>query len=166
MNNIYLISEQYIKSKSLIDTNVDASILLPAIDYSQDIKLTELIGLELVEKIKHLVENNTIKDSTNIKYKVLLEEFIIPYLSAQVVSEIQIPLNYKIRNAGIVGNLDDKNSIVNLDDIKYLKSYYEDKAQFYGQRMIDYICNNNYAEYFSKNKPFGEKSAFKCNLYL
>ena len=67
------------------------------------------------------------------------------------MSEIQIPLSYKMRTNGIIKNSDDKTVTIDMKDVMYLKTYYDDKATFFLKRLVDYLCANRmtYPEYKS-----------------
>lgn len=99
MRNIYLISEKELRQASMIDDNVDSTFLTYSIMQAQETGLQEVIGSELYESILKQVEEHTF---LNDDYKTLLDKYIQPYLVNETTSQIVIPLQYKIRNAGIV----------------------------------------------------------------
>lgn len=135
---IYLISEKTLKTESYINDNVDSSMILPSIITSQDIHLQQLIGTNLYKKLKSLVS----EDKVDGKYKELLDDYIRPFLIHAVMSDIQIPLAFKQRNNGITqGNSEHMNNTF-MNEVKELKTYYEQKMNFYGLRMSDWLKAN------------------------
>lgn len=155
--NIYLISEDTIKSESYINDNLDSSLLLPSIQSAQDMHLQPLIGTNLYKKLMDLVDKDEITQESNQHYKYLLDKYIRPFLLYAVQMDIQIPLAFKMRNAGIVQS---NNEYVNnsyLTDVQSLKTYYEQKMNFYGIRISDWLqANSNYIPEYNTRKDCSE----------
>lgn len=151
MANILLISEETLKEMSLIGDNVESQFILPAIELAQEQGLQTIIGTKLLRKLQTLVDDGSITAETNSKYKELLDDYITIYLSYQVMSEIQIPLSYKMRNSGLIQNQDDKQITLSLKDVMFIKQFYDDKALWFSKRLSDYLCANStlYPEYKS-----------------
>jgi len=149
---IQLISETTLKDLTLINDNVDAAFITPAIQKAQDMGLQPLIGSNLLNKVCTLVKDKTIDDPENEAYKTLLDDFIIPYLCNKVMADIQIPLFAKLRNAGIVQSQDLQTQQLSREDVDYIKKDFEYSADFYGTRMTDYLCANasQYPEWRSR----------------
>lgn len=165
---IQLISEKRLKKDSLIDDNVDGIYLLPAIQLAQEVGLQPIIGGVLYKKLLNLVDNGDIQTET--EYKVLLDDYCIPFLIYKVMSEIQIPLSFKMRNQGVVNTSDDHSYNVDIKDVQYLKNYYDENATFYANRLTDYLCANSskYPEYNQniKGEMKSNKNAYNTNIYL
>jgi hypothetical protein len=151
MNDTLLISEQTLKNDSLIGDNVESVLILPAIVIAQEQGLQPAIGTKLIRKLQALGDDGTITSNTNAAYKSLLDDYITTYLEYMVMAEIQIPLSYKMRTNGVVKNSDDKTISVDLKDVMFIKTYYENKATFFLNRLTDYLCANRmiYPEYKS-----------------
>lgn len=149
MAEILLINENVMKSVGLINDNVDSCYLQPAMVLAQEVSLQQLIGTKLLKKIKSLISDGTIDEPDNNKYKVLLVDYIKNYLIWQTTSEIQIPVNYKITNSGVIQNEDERKAGVDMKNVQYLKEYYASKALFFGKLLTDYLCKNSglYPEY-------------------
>lgn len=139
MRNIYLINEQTIRKASMIDDNVDASYLQYAIWTAQETSLQEILGSKLYESILSQVESGTFKAP---EYKKLLDNLIQPYLTNEVTAQIIMPLQYKIRNAGVVIGNDQHYQSMSMADVERVQQSYMHKAAFFGNRMIEYIVDN------------------------
>lgn len=169
--NIYLISEDTIKSESYINDNLDSSLLLPSIQSAQDMHLQPLIGTNLYKKLMDLVDKDEINQESNQHYKYLLDKYIRPFLLYAVQMDIQIPLAFKMRNAGIVQS---NNEYVNnsyLTDVQSLKTYYEQKMNFYGIRISDWLqANSNYIpEYNTRtdcSEMMSDSNAYNSGILL
>lgn len=143
MNNVQLISETTLKKYTLINDNVDACYIAPAVQKAQDMGLQPLIGTNLYDKICSLVAAGTIGATENVNYKTLLDVYITPYLCQNVMAEIQIPLFAKIRNSGILNSTDQQTNNLTMQEVEWMKRNFETDANFYGKRMVEYLCTNS-----------------------
>lgn len=171
MTRVFLISEAILKKNSVINNNVDTMYILPAIEYAQDAGLQPLIGTKLYNKLMDLVEDGSITGSTNEDYKYILDEYIIPYLTNKVTAEIQIPLSFKLRNQGVVQQTSDNSYVPSIKDTQYIIQNYENKANFYGNRLTDYLRANRmkYPEYCSVDScadMHSDGGAYKTGIFL
>lgn len=169
MNEILLISEKTLKQNSVINNNVDSMYIFPAIRYAQDAGLQPLLGTKLYNKLMDLVDNGNITGATD--YKLLLDEYTTPYLINKVTADIQIPLTYKLRNQGVVQNTSDNTYLPSMKDMQYVIQNYENKANFYGNRLSDYLKANRskYPEYCSVDSCADMRSdsnAYNTGIYL
>ena len=169
MARVFLISEATMKKNSVVNNNVDGMYLLPAIEFAQDAGLQPIIGTKLYNKLMDLVENGSITGS--IDYKYLLDEYITPYLINKVTADIQIPLSFKLRNQGVVQQTDANTYVPSMKDIQYVIQNYENKANFYSNRLSDYLKANRkkYPEYCSVDSSAdmpSNKNAYNTGIYL
>ena len=169
MARVFLISEATIKKNSVVNNNVDGMYLLPAIEFAQDSGLQPIIGTKLYNKLMDLVENGSITGSTD--YKLLLDEYITPYLINKVTADIQIPLSFKLRNQGVVQQTDTNTYVPSMKDIQYVIQNYENKANFYSNRLSDFLKANRkkYPEYCSVDSSAdmpSNKDAYNTGIFL
>ena len=169
MARVLLISEKTLKSNGVINNNVDGMYILPAIEYAQDAGLQPIIGTKLYNKLMDLVSDGSIQQETD--YKVLLDEYVTPYLLNKVTADIQIPLNYKLRNQGVVQNQADNTIVPTMKDLQYVIQNYEYKAIFYGNRLSDYLMANKskfpeYSKVDSSADMHSNQNSYKTNIYL
>lgn len=169
MARVFLISEATMKKNSVVNNNVDGMYLLPAIDFAQDAGLQPIIGTKLYNKLMDLVEDGSIIQATDYKY--LLDEYITPYLVNKVTADIQIPLSFKLRNQGVVQQTDANTYVPSMKDIQYVIQNYENKANFYSNRLSDYLRANRskYPEYCSVDSCAdmpSNKDAYNTGIFL
>lgn len=167
MNNIFLISEDYIKSNSNLDNNMSGKYLQTAIKLSQDIELQSVIGTKLLEKIQQLVIDGFPENS---RYKELLDDYIQPFLLYNVLSEVTIQISFKLSNFGVVRTDDEKDLATDLNNVNLIKKYYRNKADFFKKRLQDWIIThyNDFPELYTY-KPLEDMypnlySASSCGL--
>ena len=169
MARVLLLSEATMKKNSVVNNNVDSMYLLPAIEFAQDAGLQPIIGTKLYNKLMDLVENGSITGSTDYKY--LLDEYITPYLINKVTADIQIPLSFKLRNQGVVQQTDTNTYVPSMKDIQYVIQNYENKANFYSNRLSDFLKANRkkYPEYCSVDSSAdmpSNKDAYNTGIFL
>ena len=147
MSKVYLISDEILKSETIINDNTGSEYIRPAIETSQDIYLQQLIGTELLDRLYNDVENNTLTED----YKILIDDYITNFLKYKVLSEIVIPLSYKYRNVGVVQTNGNNIASTTLRDAQLVQNHYEIRATFYANRMTAYLNANanKYPEYKS-----------------
>jgi hypothetical protein len=143
------ISPEYIFKHSPVDDNIDPDLVAPFIRMAQDLFLQEILGNTLYQKLINDVINNTLSGY----YKTLMDDYIQPALVNWVVYETIPFINYKFTNKAISekntsGNTGGSNP-TSLTVIKYLRDIVRDRAEYYNQRIRDYILNNigNLPEY-------------------
>lgn len=164
MDKVLLISEEKIKKYTLVNDNVDGQYLQVAIQSAQEIDLNNLIGPVLYEKII----NDIKMDTLTAPYKLLVDEYITPYLCWQVMSTIQVATNYKLTNSGTIQNNDDKKSAVEYNNGRALCEQFAKYANAYATKMKNFLqCNaSTYPEYRQcKNYEWAEDTPL-CSIFL
>lgn len=161
----FIITSQNLKDQSLVDQNVADFYCNQAIKISQDINLQQLIGENLYRAILAKIVGNTLTG----KYKELVENYIYDYLYLDATSEIQIPLAFKNRNAGIVRTTDDNVESAAMEQVQYLKQYYRDRANFYAIGIKNFIEKNktSFPEYESEDcNELKPNNKFRPNINI
>ena len=143
MNKILLVSEDFVKTNSALNDNLWGKFLLPAIREAQDINLQTYLGECLYKRILGMVADNSITASTNESYKALLDDYVQPYLLYQVQANIIPTINAKLGNIGSVVSNDEHISTLSQANIDLVQSDFQHKADFYAQRMLNFILNHS-----------------------
>lgn len=146
---IYFITTAYLKSNSVINQNVDDSLLNSAILDAQNIHLQTALGSVLFRKFESLISTNTITNIGNKVYKDLLDDYITQMLVNWTVYEALPNIRYKVMNKSVSGQTSDNSTPVEPDDLNFYRNSVKDKAEFYTQRLIDHLMFNSaiYPEY-------------------
>lgn len=148
MDNIMLISPNTVKARGDVALNYDDTFIGSAIRTSQEVFLVDFIGKECVDALTDLVgrkiqgEEDNIDSEGRIAYKTLLDEYLRPLLSYQVLLETALRTSLKIRNLGVVRNTDTNAQYANLDDVKFLIDNYRTAVNHWQNRTIDFLCEN------------------------
>lgn len=140
--DVLFISEDYIKSESMLDDNTSGKFLLTAIKLAQDVELRSVLGKCLLETIQQKIFDREIDLIENMDYKDLLDIYIQPFLLYQVLSEVIIPVSYKMANFGLMRADDEKDYSVDNGQINLIRQYYQNKADVYKKRLQTYLCSN------------------------
>ena len=164
MNKVLLISEETLKTYSLVNDNIDGKYLLPAIQTAQDIDLETLIGKALLDRLCKLVETGEIV--SNSKYRTLLDDYITPYLVWQVMSNLQLGINYKLSNSGVITNDDERKSRLDYRNNQLLQEQYKHYADSYAIKLKDYLCSGDYPEYHQCVNHSHAEDVELCGIYL
>lgn len=163
MSNFITITEL---KNSVLNSNLDDFYIQPAIDEAQNIYLREILGDSLYESVDDKIANNTLTG----KYLTLLNNYIKPYLTYMTQSLIVVPLNFKIRNMGVINQYGTDTNTTDMKDTKYLADYYNQKAEFYANRLTTYLVKNadDITEYTvsEENITNPNVSQTGCNIYL
>lgn len=156
--NVLLISENRIKSLSPLSDNLAGKYLLPTIKLVQDIELRGTIGSCLLNALLQMVGEGTISASTNEAYKDLLDNYIQPYMTYQVLSEITDIVANKVVNAGVMQMDDEHQSNSYRTDKNDLKLTYLRHADSYKRLLQNFLLDNR--------KSFPELEECVCSMLL
>ncbi len=142
MAYVLLISEQKLKDSSSINLQVDNEILLPYILQSQTLYVETKLGTQLYNKLKDLITNNTIGLPANAAYKTLLDDYISFVLVNYSFYHVIPFLRFKVENSNIFSKTSETGNALSIEEAQSLREEIVNTAQYYTERMIDYICNN------------------------
>lgn len=139
---VLLVNIDKLKNESYVDDNVSEKHLRVAINAIQDEIIENVIGTCLFNKLADLVCSGNFHHECNLKYKVLMDDYLFKIFVYAVQAEISIPLSFKNRNVGTIQQDTDGVSKTTISDIKYLNQYYINKADEYVSRTIKFLlCN-------------------------
>ena len=139
MANVLFISEQRLKSITAIHDNVEPNDLMPYVVQAQDIYIQEILGTTFYNSLKDAI----VSSSLTTEETILIDDYLAP-TTANYALYLGLPtLNYKIKNKSVLNPSSEESQNTGLDEIKFLRDSIKDTAQFYAQRSIDYLCNND-----------------------
>lgn len=141
MNEVFLVSENYVRNLTNIDNNLQSKFLLSAIREAQEVHYQQVIGTKLLRKLKSLVDNDTINDNENVAYKDLIDNSQL-FLAYQAVVELCLISSVKLSNGGLQQNSDENLSPLNVDETLKVKDLYQKKADFFRKRLMGYIIDH------------------------
>lgn len=136
--SILIVDEEFIKENSTVSDNLSDKLIKPSIIDAQISGLMPLIGEVLYDKICSMIEAESIQDS----YKQLIDNYIKHYLLYQTIANMTINNFQKQHNAGSVQYVDTNYSNIQLRELQYVETHWNNKAAFYAKRLTDYLITN------------------------
>ena len=146
--NVLLLSPVYVKQVSIIGEEVNEDTIRVAVRKVQDVDLQKVLGSNLLRKLQELIGTNAVASEGNEHYKMLLDEYIAPYMREMVVADISFDLGYKWRNKGIITTNDEYIANTPFGDIARLVDKHKVTAEAYRTYLCKFLCTNgaNYPE--------------------
>ena len=142
MQNILLISEDFVKSNSELTDNMFGKYLLPSIRTSQELYLQPILGKTLYNTIIDIVADGSITDTENGAFKELLDDYIQPYLLERVLADLIPIVSAKVANLGTLHSKDEYVENLSVADAEKLQHIHIVKADAYCKRMQEYLLDN------------------------
>jgi len=143
MAYVLFISEQKLKDSSALNLNVSSDLLLPYIRQAQKLYIETKLGTKLTQKIKDLITAGTIGNVGNEAYKTLLDDYIADVLVNFSFYHAIPFLRFKIENGNIYSKTSETGTAITTEQAQHLREEVRNTAEYYTERMIEYITNNN-----------------------
>tara|TARA_R100001594_G_scaffold121713_2_gene157657 strand:- start:331 stop:912 length:582 start_codon:yes stop_codon:yes gene_type:complete len=133
------ISSTRLKKDSAIGGSVSDDLIMPYILLAQDMHILPILGTDLDAKLKSDIQGGSLTGA----YKTLVETYLQPALVQFSFTQLIPYLRLRfVNNAVVVMGATDQSSSATYDDLKPVMDTATDAAEFYRQRMIDYLKNN------------------------
>jgi hypothetical protein len=134
---------------TILDGNVDTDDFIHYVKVAQEIHVKNYVGSKLYDKISA----DIIGGSLSGGYLTLVNDYLQDMLINFAMVEYLPFAGYKIKNGGIFKRSAENSEIPSKREIDYLVTKYQDRAEYYTRRMIDYVTYNigSYPEYNTNN---------------
>lgn len=166
--NILFIGEDLLKSRTGISMAIDGKQIKPHIKIAQDMYVQPALGSVLYLRLQSGVEANNL----NADEKTLLNNYVTDCLIWYTISLLPIALGYQFFSKGVLQKSAEESNTPSRADLELISNQYKQTAEFYKQRLIDYLRENYllFSEYFNMGSGldviFPEKKAYTCPIYL
>ena len=137
--NTLFISVQSIKDRTGLHANVDEKLVLPEIKTAQDMYILPALGSALYNELQTAVDSNTY---TNLQ-TTLLDDYIVDTLIYFVMSELPQGLSFQFYNKGLLRKSGENQENPSMQDMIDVANRYKARAEFYKQRLIKNLKQNN-----------------------
>ena len=137
--NVLFISEQKLKSTTALHQNVEPQDLLPAVQQAQDIYVQALMGTTWYNALKARVVAGTVTAAE----ETFLDDYIAPMLANYALYQAFPTLAYKIFNKSVLQPTSEESQPATLEEIKFVRDSIMNTAEFYRERAVEYLCNND-----------------------
>jgi len=132
------ISTDRIKKDTALGGSVDDNLLLPYILMAQDRYILPVLGTDLNAKLISDIQGSSLSGA----YLTLLQTYIQPSLVQYSFATVLPFLRLRMVNNSVVTMSSEQGSSVSHEELKPLINASIDQAEFYRERLIDYIQNN------------------------
>tara|TARA_R110001606_G_scaffold256190_1_gene404304 strand:- start:468 stop:1043 length:576 start_codon:yes stop_codon:yes gene_type:complete len=143
MSYVLFISEAKLKSSTAINLSVDTAILLPYVLQSQRLYVKTKLGTDLYEKLESLIVAGTVGAAGNEAYATLLNDYIGSMLPNYALYHCIPFLRFRVENGNIYSKTSENGTPITTEESQHLREEVLNTAQYFTERMIDYICNNS-----------------------
>ena len=140
---VLFISEDKLKDSTAINLNVDVNLLLPYVRQAQKLYVETKLGTDLNQKLKDLIVAGTLSLPANAAYKTLIDDYIGDMLPNWAFYHAIPFLRFKIENGNIYSKTSETGNALSTEEAQHLREEIRNTAEYYTERLIDYICNNN-----------------------
>jgi len=149
-----------------ISGNVDVDKYIQFIKLAQDIHVQNYLGTDLYNKISA----DIIAGSLSGNYLTLVNTYIQPMLIHFSMAEYLPFASYQIANGGVFKHDSTSGSPATKEEVDFLIQKERDYANYYTNRFIDYINQNNslFPEYLSNSNEdiSPDRDAYSSNWNL
>lgn len=166
--NIIFITPALLKSRTGISEAIDDKQLKPQIKLAQDMYVQSALGSTLYLRLQSGVEADNLGSSETI----LLNTYVTDCLVWYTMSLLPMALGYQFFSKGVLQKTSEESNAPNQSDLTTISNQYKQTAEFYKQRMINYLRENYtlFSEYFNTGSGydviFPELKAYTCPIYL
>ena len=138
MAYVLFISEAKLKDSTAINLNVDVELLLPYVRQAQKLYVETKLGTDLTDKLKAEITAGTLTGA----YKTLVDDYIGDMLPNWAFYHAIPFLRFKIENGNIYSKTSETGNALSTEEAQHLREEVRNTAEYYTERMIDYVCNN------------------------
>jgi hypothetical protein len=137
--NVLFISVDTIKDRTGLHNNVDDKLVKPEIKTAQDMYILPALGSALYNRLQAgITANNLTSDEIT-----LLDNYVVDTLVNYVLSELPQGMSYQFYNKGLLRKQGDNSEYPSMQDMIDVANRYRARAEFYKQRLIKYLKQNN-----------------------
>ena len=139
---VLFVNEDKLKSSTAINYNVDTAFLLPFLKIAQDKHLQIILGTKLYDKLQNDIAGVDGATLTGA-YKTLVDDYIQDAIIHYALVEALPFISFQIKNGSITQKNSENGTAATRQDVDYLVQKERDSAEFYGQRIVEYLCNDS-----------------------
>jgi len=143
--NVLLTGPVTVKRMTPVNENVEEQDIFNAVVSAQNLDLQNIIGNRLLWKLQELISTANINNVLYIDYKILLDNYITPFIVNIVTFKLMPIINYKLRNKGVVMTNDEHVNNAQYYEMKNLIDVYRDEATQYANLLKKFLSKNRSA---------------------
>ena len=150
MSKVLFIQRKDLVTFTSANGNIDTDKLLPYVDMAQSIEVQRLLGTKLYDQLKSDITGGTLTGN----YLTLVDTYIKPILIHYAMMYALPYLSVTISNGGVYRNNPENATALSSDEINTLVEKERDTAQYFSQRMIDFLnfnAGSQFPEYYTNS---------------
>jgi hypothetical protein len=150
---IYFVTENYLKQKTPITKNVQASDIMLFVEPSASSWMQSILGTYF---FNHLVTAYNAQTLTNDEQ--LLVTKIQPAVAWRAASDCVLGLTYQLKNKGLQKQNGENSESVELNEAQFVMQHYSQKAEFFEAMVRKFLLANksDYPQFLSKQNRDSE----------
>lgn len=133
------ISATRLKTDSAIGGSVDDDLIMPYILLAQDMNILPILGTDLDADLKTHIQDGTLAGNNKILVETYIQPCLVQFSFTQLVPYLRLRF---VNNAVVIMGATEQSSSATYDDLKPVMDTATNAAEFYRQRMIDYLTTN------------------------
>jgi len=148
------ITQEDIKSNSIVSGSVDPDKFLQFAIIAQQIHIQNYLGTKLYDRLQNYIntngsQNGNFSGNTSDDDFVLLDKHVKPMTIYWTMVEYIKTGAFEITNKGVMRHTSETAELASIEDLEFLTAKYRDFAQYYTERFINFIIYNQttYPEY-------------------
>jgi hypothetical protein len=133
----YFITEDYLKSNTPITQNVDAKDIVPFIAPASEMFVQSLLGTYFYNHMLTGYNAQSLNPNEFELYKLLQ-----PIVAWRAAADAVYSLTYQLKNKGLATQDGENSEVAEPEQVVMMKRHYDQKAEWYEQRVINYLILN------------------------
>lgn len=136
---VLFINADFVKRYSHLNGSVEEAYMVSHIMIAQDKYVQSFLGTNLFEKLKSDIAGGTLSGN----YQTLVDTYVRKVTLWWTMVEMIPSLYVRLDNGGLAVRTSEDTTPISKGDLNREIDRARNNAQFYTDRMIEYLCNNN-----------------------
>lgn len=138
------IDDEYLKTYTPLGKSIDVDQIYPFVSEAQNIYIQDLLGTPLYNYLEYKLYSGLTFSTPYFTQKEIDLVNICSKALAYWTIYLALPhLAIQIRNIGVARATSDNTTVSTVQELKYIREEMSNLAEFWNQRVINYICENS-----------------------
>jgi len=140
MATVLFINRTDLIRNSIMDGNISTDKFINFIKIAQQIDVQQIMGTKLYNGLTVAMPN--IDDVANIRWKNLLDDYIVDMLIWYAQANYYPFVAYQVKQGGVFKHTSENSQSVDKNEVDFLVEKARTNAEWYSRRFIDYMSFN------------------------
>ena len=137
MATTYFVTQEYIKRNTSLTKNIDEHEIEPFISTAAQTWRQSILGTYFFDYLLAAYNAQTLNANETI-----LVQKIQPAVAWRAASDCVVSTTYQVKNKGLQKQSGDYSESVELSEMGFIKTHYENKAEFFESFVVKYLEKN------------------------